>query len=256
MSGRTVSLATGGIMSLVSLGLWLKNRMIKDAERELQKLDTALEVGSCSHPAAHGQRAIIMGLLPELLYRRSVSYKEVFQWTSFLKSMLGFGSGNGVNEASAEWTQVPVSASTTIDLPLRVITTGVDGNNKPVELRLNRQASELAESYPRALTIRTREDPASSDSVVRPEGGRFTKVEELAKATALTFMARIHYSSERGWYVPAMEPIRWMSSRGLRDKMRGLKATTAMSQAPPWLYQGLGAAGLLMLLYGIFHSHD
>jgi len=245
MPSTTATLVTGSLAGLASLGMYCRNRMIEDAAKDLKTIEHALDAGSCSHPANNGSMAIVTGVLPEALYSRTTTYKEVFQWTRFLKAMLGFGSDD-----EAEWTQIPVSSSTTKNLPLTVVTTGADGNHDPVVLRLNRPASELALCHPRALTASTREESVSSASLVRPEGGRFTKVETLAKATAVTFMARISYSDTKGWYVPAMEPVKWLTSSSLRDRIRGLKSKTALTSSPRWLWQGLGCLSLGLVLYG------
>lgn len=245
MSSRSLTMLGGGLAALGSLVIFLRNRMVEDARAETASLERALDRGSCSHVATNGSEAIVMGIVPEHLFSRSTTYKEVFQWTGFLKSLLGMGSGD-----ESEWTQMRVSSTTPLDKPLVLVTTGVNGNNEAISIRLNRPASELADCFPSALTSSTREESVSSASLVRPEGGRFTMVEDLAAGTMVTFMARIHYSSEKGWYVPAMESIKWLSSQKLGEKIRALKATSALSTTPSWVYQSLGVLGLGMILYG------
>lgn len=234
-----------------ALVAYLRNRMICQAEAELGKTSRALDAGSLSHTAYKGSMAIIMGVLPDTLYIKSTTYKEVFQWSRFLKSCLGIGSSN-----EADWTQIPVASSVVQDDPLAIVTEGPNGNHGPTVLRLNRPASELAKDYPEALMTSTREESVSADSMVRPEGGRFTKTVSLAKATAVTLMARVYYSSEKGWYVPAMEPVKWLASSSLRDQIRTAKATSALSKIPDMAIKVAGMAGIGLMICSLARRYQ
>jgi len=246
MPSTTATLVTGSLAGLASLGMYCRNRMIEDAAKDLKTIEHALDAGSCSHPANNGSMAIVMGVLPEALYSRATTYKEVFQWTRFLKTMLGFGSDD-----EAEWTQIPVSSSTTKNLPLTVVTTGADGNHDPVVLRLNRPASELALCHPRALTASTREESVSSASLVRPEGGRFTKVGDTSQGDCRYVYGTNFVLGHQG-LVRARHGARQVVDLVFTSRPHSWpQVQNGIDVKPPvWLWQGLGCLSLGLVLYG------